>query len=108
MIKQLVSFRDLKTIKVLTTNSFKDVGSPSYKEKLVYKLLNLSKGGNQKEFFSNILKVLNSNIENPNVKELVRKLMDIYPLSERDFEKVSYAIIMSIMSSIEDKKQKEV
>jgi len=110
MIKTAINYQDIERIKEEGTRAFESIEKSSYKQKLVYKLLNLSKGNNQKEFFSLLLKVLNSYIDkNIHIRSFVEELKEIYPLSERDFEKISYTIIMAIMSSIKtEEKNKEV
>ena len=88
----------LKTIKNLATNAFSKIGSENYRQKLVYKLLNIAKSDNQKEFFDVLLRALNSQKDNIKAKELAEELKDIYPITSGSFEKLAYSVIMGIMS----------
>ncbi|KZX12043.1 hypothetical protein MBCUR_11950 [Methanobrevibacter curvatus] len=94
-----MSRKDLKDLKYYSTEVFKELGSDNYKQKLVYKLLNLIKIDNQNEFFNIFLRTLNSKDSDENVAKLAEKLKTIYPLNEKNFENVAYAIVMGIMAS---------
>ena len=89
----------LKRIKILATNAFSKIGSGNYRQKLVYKLLNIARADNQKDFFDTLLRPLNSKKDNIKSKELVEELRDIYPMTSGDFKKLSYSVIMGIMSA---------
>ena len=89
----------LKRVKNLTTDAFSKIGSESYKQKLVYNLLNIAKASNQKEFFWTLLRALNSQKDDVKAKELVKELRDVYPTTSGDFEKLAYSVIMGIMSA---------
>lgn len=97
--KKPVSQRDLWKIKKLTKYAFNKIGSDSYRQKIVYKLLNTAKSSNQKEFFSILLRTLNGQKSDEDIKELSNKLQEIYPLTSGSFENVAYSIIMGIMSA---------
>lgn len=73
--------------------------SKNYKQKLIYNLLNTIKSNNQKEFFWIIFRLLNANLEKPEVAGVSEKLKKMYPLNSSEFEKVAYSIILGIMSS---------
>ena len=90
--------RDYTSIVVEFQKIFKGV-SKNYKQKLIYNLLNAVKSNNQREFFWNVFRVLNANLDKREVAEVSKKLGEIYPLSSSEFEKVAYSIILGIMSS---------
>lgn len=89
---------DLWKIKKYTNNVFKKVGSDNYRQKIAYKLLNTAKISNQSEFFSILLRALNTQKTDYDVKKLAEKLQEIYPLTSKNFENVAYSIIMGIMA----------
>ncbi|WP_424355917.1 hypothetical protein [Methanobacterium sp. MBAC-LM] len=97
--KKPISEKDLWKIKKCTNNAFNKIGSDSYRQKIVYKLLNAAKSSNQREFFSILLRTLNGQKSDEDVKELLNKLQEIYPLTSKSFENVTYSIIMGIMSA---------
>lgn len=97
--KKFLSEEDLKELKELSELSFCKIGSESYRQKLVYNLLNIIRANDQPKFLWTISRVLNSQKENNNVKDLAAKLNSIYPLTKNEFEKVAYSIIMGIISS---------
>ncbi len=86
-------------IKKYTNKAFSNIGSENYRQKIVYNLLNTVKVSNQSEFFSILLRTLNAQKDNEDVKKLSGKLMEIYPLTPGNFENVAYSIIMGIMSA---------
>jgi len=96
--REVVSEALLSEIKRLSQEAFANLGSPSYRQKLVYNLLNLVKAKDDANFLWNLLRVLNSQKGNEKIIELTEKINYLYPLSQRDFEKLAYSIIMGIMS----------
>lgn len=98
-IKKPLSRGDIWEIKEYTNNAFSNIGSESYRQKLVYNLLNTVKISNQNEFFSILLRTLNSQKGKEEIKKLSGKLEEIYPLTPGNFENVAYSIIMGIMSA---------
>ncbi|MEN4017569.1 MAG: hypothetical protein PQ975_12315 [Methanobacterium sp.] len=96
--KRSLSQKDLWKIKEYTHNAFNKIGSDNYRQKIVYNLLNTTKTSNQSEFFSILLRTLNAQKSDENVKELSDKLQEIYPLTSKNFENVAYSIIMGIMA----------
>lgn len=97
-VKKPISTKDYDEIKIYTKEAFENIGSESYRQRLIYKLLNTAKVNNQNDFFSSLLRALNSRKDDKNVKRLSRKLEWLYPLSPANFEKVAYSIIMGIMA----------
>ncbi len=95
---KILSDEKLRRIKDIATNVFGKIGSENYRQKLVYNLLNVAKGNNQKEFFWTLLRALNSQ-KDDEAKKMVKELRDIYPLTFGDFEKLAYSVIMGIMSA---------
>lgn len=98
-IKKPLSSTDIWKIKEYTNKAFNNIGSENYRQKLVYNLLNTAKISNQNEFFSILLRTLNAQKGNEEVKKLSDKLKEIYPLTPGNFENVAYSIIMGIMSA---------
>lgn len=94
-----LSKNKLWKIKEYSNNAFNKIGSESYRQKLVYNLLNTVKVNNQTEFFSILLRALNGQRGNENVKKLCWELQKIYPLTHGNFENMAYSIIMGIMSA---------
>lgn len=97
-VKKPISMKDYNEIKIYTKKAFENIGSENYRQRLIYKLLNTVKTNNQSDFFSSLLRALNSRKNDKNVKRLSRKLEWLYPLSPANFEKVAYSIIMGIMA----------
>ena len=74
--------------------------SPNYSQKLVYTLLNAIKSENQKEFFWEIFRILNTKKrEIKEISELCKDLGSIYPLNSSEFEKVAFSIVLGIISA---------
>lgn len=99
MSENIQERKNLWKIKEYTNNAFNKIGSESYRQKLVYSLLNTVKVSNQNEFFSILLRALNGQKGNENVKKLCAELLRIHPLTQKNFENVAYSIIMGIMSA---------
>ncbi|MDI9623605.1 MAG: hypothetical protein QXL14_00210 [Candidatus Aenigmatarchaeota archaeon] len=97
-VKKPILMKDYDEIKIYTKKAFENIGSESYRQRLVYRLLNTATVNNQKDFFSSLLRALNSRKDDENVKRLSRKLEWLFPLSPANFEKVAYSIIMGIMA----------
>jgi len=97
--KKPISMKDYDEIKIYTKKAFENIGSESYRQRLVYKLLNTAKADNQNDFLSSLLRALNSRKGDENVKRLSRKLEWLFPLSPANFEKVAYSIIIGIMAA---------
>lgn len=94
-----LSERDYWQIKIYSRSAFESIGSENYRQRLVYKLLNTARVNNQTDFFSFLLRTLNSRKGDENVRKLCRKLEWVYPLSPENFEKVAYSIIIGIMAA---------
>jgi len=78
---------------------FQDI-SANYSQKLVYNLLNAIKFNNQREFFWEVLRVLNTKSkEAGKVADLCKDIGSLYPLSSSEFEKVAFSIILGIISA---------
>jgi len=101
MYKKLkpLSEMDYWQIKKYSRSAFENIGSESYRQRLVYKLLNTARVNNQSDFFSFLLRTLNSKKGDENVRKLCRKLEWVYPLNPENFEKVAYSIIIGIMAA---------
>jgi len=97
-VKKPLSMKDYQEIKIYSKKAFENIGSESYRQRLIYKLLNTAKVNNQNDFFSSLLRALNSRKNDKNVKKLSGKLQWLCPLSPDNFEKVAYSIIMGIMA----------
>jgi hypothetical protein len=89
---------DLKELKEAVENSFKDEKSDSYKQKLVYDLLETVRNNDQREFFYILLKTINK--PKDNFKELWTKLQKYYDvMPEEAFVNFAYSIIIGIMAT---------
>ncbi|WP_346297674.1 hypothetical protein [Geoglobus acetivorans] len=73
--------------------------SQNYRQKLIYKLLNAIKTGDRNEFYWNVARALNANIDNPAVSKVSGIISRLAILSAKDFEKVAHAVIFGIMSA---------
>ena len=86
-------------IKRLSKEVLGKAGSDNYRQKLVFDLLNAVKANDQDRFLWILLRALNAHSkDNPKAKELASALMDVFPSSEADFEKVAYSVILGIMT----------
>ncbi len=101
-----VKTKDLRYLKDLTREVFSKIGTEKSRQRLVYDLLNALKTGDRKRFLWLILKNVN-NIKSEDNK--ANKLADIlgnlyieYETPE-NFEKMSYSIVLGIMSIEQDK-----
>ncbi|KUK16983.1 hypothetical protein [Thermococcus sibiricus] len=99
----LVQDKVLWKIKSLSREVLGRVGSDNYRQKLVFDLLNAVKANDQDRFLWILLRALNAHSkDNPKAKELASVLMEVFPSSEAEFEKVAYSIILGIMAGGED------
>jgi len=86
-------------IKSLSKEVLGKASSDNYRQKLVFDLLNAVKANDQDRFLWILLRALNAHSkDNPKAKELASALMDVFPSSEADFEKVAYSVILGIMA----------
>ncbi|WP_324735713.1 hypothetical protein VFC49_00475 [Thermococcus sp. SY098] len=86
-------------IKSLSKEVLGKAGSDNYRQKLVFDLLNAVKANDQDRFLWILLRAINAHSkDNPKANELASALMDVFPSSEADFEKVAYAVILGIMA----------
>ena len=73
--------------------------SESYRQKLVYTLLNIARSGDMHEFLWTLLRHLNAKKDSPAVKEVVGVINELYQYSSKFFEKWAYSVIMGIMET---------
>ncbi len=86
-------------IKKLSGEVLGKAGSDNYRQKLVFDLLNAVKANDQNEFLWILLRAINAHSkENQKAKELSSVLIEVFPSSESEFEKVAYSIILGIMA----------
>ncbi|NJE84744.1 hypothetical protein E3E23_02660 [Thermococcus sp. CX2] len=86
-------------IKKLSGEVLGKAGSNNYQQKLVFDLLNAVKANDQNEFLWILLRAINAHSkDNPNAKKLASALMEVFPSSEAEFEKVAYSVILGIMA----------
>jgi len=78
--------------------------SESYRQKLVYNLLNIIRSGNMQQFIWTLLRHLNAKKESQEVKNVIEVINELYGYSSKFFEKWAYSVIMGIM---ETRSQKE-
>ena len=89
----------VRKIRDITSEVLGKAGSENYRQKLVFDLLNAIKANDQRRFFWILLRVLNAHSkDSPKAMKLARLLGETFPLSESDFEKVSYSIVLGIMA----------
>ena len=89
---------DLEKLKKVTEDSFKNEKSDSYKQKLVYDLLEAVRNNEQREFFYILLKAINK--PKDNFKELWTELQKYYDvMPEEAFVNFAYSIIIGIMAT---------
>ncbi len=94
-----VQDRMLRRIKTLSKDVLGKAGSDNYRQKLVFDLLNAVKANDQDRFLWILLRALNAHSkDNPKARELASVLMEVFPSSEADFEKVAYSVILGIMA----------
>jgi hypothetical protein len=89
---------DIRKLKEAAEDSFKNEKSDSYKQKLVYDLLEAVRNNDQREFFYILLKAINK--PKDNFKELWTKLQKYYDvMPEEAFVNFAYSIIIGIMAT---------
>ncbi len=94
-----VQDRTLWKIKSLSREVLGGAGSENYRQKLVFDLLNAVKANDQNRFLWVLLRAINAHSkDNPKARELSSALMEVFPSSESDFEKVAYSVILGIMA----------
>ena len=94
-----VQDRMLRRIKTLSKDVLGKAGSDNYRQKLVFDLLNAVKANDQDRFLWVLMRALNAHSkDNPKARELAATLMEVFPSSEADFEKVAYSVILGIMA----------
>lgn len=103
MKKQITNYEiisKLEEIRELILQVFSGVLSESYKQKVVYDLLNIVQGGNKEKFLWVLLRLMNSKKGDSNTEKLMHLLNELYilSLSEDVFKKWAYTVIMEIMS----------
>ncbi len=72
--------------------------STSYRQKVVYNLLNIVKGGDMNQFLWTLLRLVNARHDHSKAAEIAKTLNELYGYSSKFFEKWAYSIIMGIMS----------
>ena len=79
--------------------------SESYRQKLIYNLLNIIRSGNMQQFLWTLLRHLNAKKESSETKEVVRVINELYGCSSKFFEKWAYSVIMGIMETESQKEE---
>ncbi|WP_460041282.1 hypothetical protein [Thermococcus atlanticus] len=95
------SVRDkmLWRIKNLSNEVLGKAGSDNYRQKLVFDLLNAVKANDQDRFLWILLRAINAHSkDNLEAKKLASVLMEVFPSSEADFDKVAYSVILGVMA----------
>ena len=98
-----ISDRDLRNLKKYSEKAFEKIfeGREKAKQRVVYDLLNYIKTNNRAKFFDQILKLLNTKIDEESIRKLVDTINELsiqYDTPE-NFERMGYTIVMSIMSA---------
>ena len=87
----------MKIIQEKTPKVFEKV-SQSYRQKVVYNLLNIVRSGDMKQFLFTLLRLVNARADKKEAAELIEAINYLYAYSSKFFEKWAYTIIMGIMS----------
>ena len=87
----------MKIIQEKTPKVFENV-SQSYRQKVVYNLLNIIRSGDMKQFLFTLLRLVNARADKKETTELIEAINYLYTYSSKFFEKWAYTIIMGIMS----------
>ncbi len=80
--------------------------SESYRQKLTYNLLNIVRSRNMQEFLWTLLRQLNAKKESQEVKNVINAINELYEYSSKFFEKWAYSVIMGIMETKTEIKEK--
>lgn len=89
----------MREIKELSVDVLGKAGSDNYRQKLVFDLLNAVKANDQNKFLWILLRAINAHSkDNPEAKKLASVLMEVFPSSEANFEKLAYSVILGIMA----------
>jgi len=95
----VVQNRMLGKIKSLSKEVLGRAGSNNYRQKLVFDLLNAVKADDQDRFLWVLLRAINAHSkDNRKAKGLASALMEVFPSSDSDFEKIAYSVILGIMA----------
>ncbi|RLC38465.1 MAG: hypothetical protein DRH33_04475 [Candidatus Nealsonbacteria bacterium] len=94
--------KDLETLRYYTEKAFGKIfeGKEKAKQRLIYDFLNYIKTDSRDSFLNQLLKILNTRIDDEDVKNLARLINTFnvkYDTTE-NFSKIAYTIIMSIMA----------
>lgn len=93
----------LERLRDSARNAFSEQ-SDSYKQKLIYSLLNTINASDKEKFQWLILRVANS--KKADAKEFVEILSEFQSkIKTKEFEDIAYAIVMGIMSSYSEKEE---
>ena len=79
--------------------------SESYRQKLVYNLLNIVRSRDMQQFLWTLLRHLNAKKKTPKTKKVVRAINELYGYSSKFFEKWAYSVIMGIMETESQKEE---
>jgi len=99
-IKETEILSKIELIREKAPRAFSSV-SESYRQKVVYNLLNIVRSGDMSQFLWTLLRLLNARRESDEAKELVKIINELYGYESKFFEKWAYSIIMGIMSAKE-------
>ena len=100
-IKRSEIFSKIEEIKKLAPQVFSTTITESYRQKVVYNLLNLVRADDKEKFLWTLLRLVNARKEDGYSKKLVFLLNELYGLhlSKDMFKKWAYTLIMGIMSA---------
>ncbi len=96
-----VSRENLDNLRREITKIFGDIGTEKSRERMVFEMLEAIKTRNKDRFLWLLLKTLNLHGDDPRVKNLINSLGEMHIPDETDdnFEKISYTIVIGIMSA---------
>jgi len=100
--KTSMSVKKIEDIKAIFHSVLTIIGrdkriSSRYIEGLVYSLLSTLRANDQERFLTYLISFLNT-FDNKEVSDFMKRLYEVLPLTESDFQKLGYLIIIGLMS----------
>ncbi len=98
---EAISVEALDTLRKNTTEVFSNIGTEKSRERMVFEMVEAIKTRSRDRFLWLLLKPLNSYAGDYHVKNLIKYLAEMHIPDESDenFEKISYTIVIGIMSA---------
>lgn len=103
--EEIISGIGVKSLELLrhhTEKSFGKIfeGREKAKQRLIYDFLNYIKTDNRESFLNQLLRILNTRIDDEDVKRLITSIntLNLKYDTKENFNKIAYTIIMGIMA----------